>query len=93
MKILKIISAESHSSLEATVNQWLEDNKNITIHSSDLKVVPGEGYLFHILYTVGIVEEDGKLRSLAVVDPEAIAVTESGAVVEVITDATIPEKN
>lgn len=92
MKRLKIISAESLSSLESAVNQWLSDNKNITVLSSDLKTAPDK-HFYHILYTTGPVEDDGKLHALAVVEPGSVSTAEPGAVVEVITGASAPEKN
>lgn len=93
MKRLKIISAENLNSLESAVNQWLSENKNITVLSSDLKITPGNKHLYHLLYMAGAVEEEGKLRALAVVEPGSVGTTEAGAVVEVITEASAPEKN
>ncbi|RXK83444.1 hypothetical protein [Filimonas effusa] len=93
MKRLKIISAEDLNSLESAVNQWLSDNKNITVLSADLKMAPGNKHVYHLLYTTGPTEEEGKLHALAVVEPGSVVTTEAGAVVEVITEASAPEKN
>jgi hypothetical protein len=94
MKKLKTFAAEQQEQLEHAVNQWLSENKNISILSSDLKVVPGNtaGYLFHILYTVTSVDEEGKLQTLAVVD-QSSATADNPKVVEVITQSESTLKN
>jgi hypothetical protein len=93
MKTLKLFKAGQHDALEHAVNQWLAENKNIAILSSGMKIIPGDpaAYLYHILYTVASVDEDGTLQTLAVVD-QSSATTES-KVVEVITHSGVPLKN
>jgi hypothetical protein len=93
MKTLKLFKAGQHDALEQVVNQWLSENKNIAILSSGMKIIPGDpvAYLYHILYTVASVDEEGKLQTLAVVD-QSSATTEN-KVVEVITHSNATLKN
>lgn len=92
MKKVKIFAAETHDRLQQLVNDWLRENKDITVLTSNLETVQKTAteYLFYLLYSAIDQEEKGKLQTLAVVDQSAASV-ETNKVVEVITnpEATI----
>lgn len=94
MKKVKIFSADSYISLQQAVNEWLDDNKDISITASNLDVVQKSApeYLFYILYAGIDLEEKRKLQTLAVVDQSAASV-ETSKVVEVITNPEVTIKN
>lgn len=94
MKKVKIFAANTHDRLQQVVNEWLQENKDIAITSSNLDVIQKDGteYLFYILYGGIDLEEKGKLQTLAVVDQSAASV-ETNKVVEVITNAEATIKN
>ena len=91
MKKLKVFTEAQVKALESNVNQWLSENKNISILSSDLQAKEAE-YLFYILYTISAVDEEGKLQTLAVVDQSSVS-ADTTKVVEVITQSDVPLKN
>lgn len=94
MKTLKIIQSSEASSLEHAVNEWLSEHKHITVISCELKVIEGakDSFLFYILYTNSLMEEEGKLQTLAVVDQSEVS-AETNKVVEVITPQDALLKN
>lgn len=94
MKKIKIFAAETHDRLQQLVNEWLRENKDITILTSNLEAVQKTAteYLFYLLYSVIDQEEKGKLQTLAVVDQSAASV-ETNKVVEVITNPEVTIKN
>lgn len=94
MKKVKIFAADAYDRLQQVVNEWLRENKEINVLTSNLETVQKTAteYLFYILYTAIDQEEKGKLQTLAVVDQSAASV-ETNKVVEVITNPEVTIKN
>ncbi|GGH77244.1 hypothetical protein HNQ91_004169 [Filimonas zeae] len=94
MKKVKIFAADAYDRLQQVVNEWLRENKDINVLTSNLETVQKTAteYLFYILYTAIDQEEKGKLQTLAVVDQSAASV-ETNKVVEVITNPEVTIKN
>lgn len=94
MKKVKIFTADAYDRLQQAVNEWLRENKDITVLTSNLEAVhkTATEYLFYILYSAMEQEEKGKLQTLAVVDQSA-ASAETSKVVEVITNPAVTIKN
>ncbi len=68
---VKLFSAERMDLLQDTINEWLQSNKDILIHNSNLTGNSGEDrglneYVFFILYASTNVEQE-ELKEMAAV--------------------------
>ena len=78
----KLFSGEETDALQQTINDWLQLNKDILIHSSNLTGNKNEGlraneYIFYILYTsAGKQEEELKEMAASVTEARSIEVKE-----------------
>jgi len=79
---VKLFSAERMDLLQDTINEWLQENKEILIHNSNLTGNTGEDrglneYVFFILYAdTGVQTEELKEMAASVTQEQSVEVKE-----------------